>query len=156
MGFSGSDGEAGLNKTSILAGNALRYTIIILSVVTALASCATSPYDTPEIRRVGSAGSALGKCLERPQNRILFQTKIRKKSLQCLITHAWRNERQCRMLSSRLVCRWIISITEKVDTKSHYGGCTFYSRPRISPPRASKGEARVPMPVECKEHRCGG
>ncbi len=91
-----------------------------------------------------------------PQNRILFQTKIRKKSLQCLITHAWRNERQCRMLSSRLVCRWIISTTEKVDTKSHYGGCTFYSRPRKRSPRASKGEARVPMPDECKEHRCGG
>jgi len=75
MGFSGSDGEAGLNKTSILAGNVLRYTVIILSVVTALASCATSPYDTPEIRRVVSAGSALGKCLERTTKSYLASNK---------------------------------------------------------------------------------
>jgi hypothetical protein len=75
MGFSASDAKLRLNKTSILAGNALRYTIIILSVVTALASCATSPYDTPEIRRVGSAGSALGKCLERTTKSYLVSNK---------------------------------------------------------------------------------
>ncbi|NKM26587.1 hypothetical protein GFM18_18070 [Rhizobium laguerreae] len=36
------------------------------------------------------------------------------------------------MLSSRLVCPWIISITEKGDTKSHYGGCAIYSREEVA------------------------
>lgn len=67
--------EMRLNKTSILAGSTLRYTGIILSVVTALTSCATSPYDTPENRRVGSAASALGKCLERSTKSYLVSNK---------------------------------------------------------------------------------
>lgn len=64
-----------LNKLQSERGITLRYTGIILCVVTVLASCATSPYDTPEIRRVGSAGSALGKCLERSTKSYLVSNK---------------------------------------------------------------------------------
>ena len=56
-------------------GIRLRYTGIILSIVTALASCATSPYGTPEIRRVGSAAGALGRCLERSTKSYLVSNK---------------------------------------------------------------------------------
>lgn len=66
------------------------------------------------------------------------------------------------MLSSRLVCRWIISITEKGDTKSHYGGCATYSelapriadiRPPLRQPLTDQDRARVSPIYQADQHK---
>jgi len=81
----------------------LRYTVIILSFVTALASCAASPYDTPEIRRVVSAGSALGKCLERSTKSYLVSNKDAEK-VASMLDSACMAERKA-MSDAKLAAR---------------------------------------------------
>ncbi|WKL21180.1 hypothetical protein QYR00_05280 [Agrobacterium tumefaciens] len=79
----------------------MKYKGIILIAVMALASCNTlGPYNTPEIRRVVSTGSALGKCLQRTAKSFLVSNKNPQK-VASMLDNACMSERKAELDAKR-------------------------------------------------------